>query len=180
VETTKASLDVKLMDFDGKVLLEETHTVDVTPLASKVYLDWPLKKLADAGAADTSRFFVLAELSAGKDVLSRNLTYIAPVKEIHLKPAALKVETAGANGVYKIRVSSTVLARSVYLAFGELDVSVSDNYFDVMPGETVEITAKSKASLEAVKAQLKAVSLTDAFAPGAQVTTVAPTAKPRQ
>ncbi len=180
VEAAKASLNVKLMDFDGKVLLEETHAVDVAPLASKVYLDWPLKKLADAGAADTSRFFVLAELSEGKQVLSRNITYVAPVKEIHLKPAALKVEITEANGAYKIRVSSAVLARSVYLAFGELDVSVSDNYFDLMPGETVEITAKSKATLDAVKAQLKAVSLTDAFAPGAQVTTVAPTAKPRQ
>jgi beta-mannosidase len=179
-EIKPASLRVKLMDFDGKILLDETKAVDVTPLTSMVYLDWPLKKLSDAGAADTSRVFVLAELSAGKEELSRNLTYVAPVKEIHLKPAALKVETTGANGVYKIRVSSPVLARSVYLAFGSLDVSVSDNYFDLLPGEAVEITAKSKATLEALKAELKAVSLTDAFAAGAQVTTVAPTAKPRQ
>jgi beta-mannosidase len=52
-----ATLRVRLMDFDGKVLLEDAHTVEVTPLASKVYLDWPLKKLTDAGAADTSRVF---------------------------------------------------------------------------------------------------------------------------
>lgn len=77
-------------------------------------------------------------------------------------------------------MSSPVLARSVYLSFGNLDVDVSDNYFNILPGETVEITAKSTASLVAVKTALKAVSLTDAFAPGAQVTEVAPTAKPRQ
>jgi beta-mannosidase len=179
-EVKPASLHVRLMDFDGKVLLEETHPVTVDPLASRVYLDWPLKKLTDAGAADTTRVFVVADLTAGGTELSRNLIYLAPVKEVHLKPAALKVETTGANGVYQIRVSSPVLARSVYLAFGSLDVSVSDNYFDLIPGEAVVITAKSKASLDAVKAQLKAVSLADAFAPGAQVTTVAPTAKPRQ
>ena len=148
---------------NGKVLPEETRAVNVMPQASKVYLDWPLKKLADAGAANTSRVFAVAELSAGGVQLSRNLVYLAPVKEVHLKPAALKVETTGARGRYRIRVSSPVLARDVYLSFGKLDVKLSDNYFDLLPGETVEITANSKASLDALKAQLKVVSLTDAF-----------------
>ncbi len=94
VAAKTATLRVRLMDFDGKVLLDESQTVEVAPLASKVYLEWPLKKLTDAGAADTSRVFVVAELSVGGAQVSRNLAYIAPVKEIHLKPAALKVETS--------------------------------------------------------------------------------------
>jgi beta-mannosidase len=159
-----AALRVRLMDFDGKVLLEESRAVNVTPQASKVYLDWPLKKLTDAGAANTSRVFAVAELTAGGEQVSRNLVYLAPVKEVHLKPAQLKVETSGVKGHYKIRITSPVLARDVYLSFGNLDVQLSDNYFDLLPGETVEITATGKASLEALKAQLKVVSLTDAFA----------------
>lgn len=91
---------------------------------------------------------------------------------MHLKPAQLKVETAGANGSYKIRVSSPVLARSVYLSFGNLDVKLSDNYFDLLPGETVEITAASADSLDALKAQLKVISLTDAFVTDGQPATV--------
>jgi beta-mannosidase len=164
VKAEPASLRVRLMDFDGKVLLEETRAISVTPLSSKVYLDWPLKKLADAGAADTSRVVVVAELTAGGAQISRNLVYLAPVKEVHLKPAQLKVETTGANGRYKIRVSSPVLARSVYLSFGDLNVELSDNYFNLLPGETAEIAATSAVSLDALKAQLKVISLTDAFA----------------
>jgi beta-mannosidase len=166
VNAEPVTLRVRLMDFDGKALLEETHTVDVAPLASKVYLDWPLKKLTDAGAADTSRVFVVAELSAGGAQLSRNLVYLAPVKHVYLKPAHLKVEATGAKGSFKIRVSSPVLARSVYISFGNLDVQLSDNYFDLLPGETVEITAKSAGTLDALKSQLKVISLTDAFAAG--------------
>ena len=166
VKAEPALLRARLMDFNGKVLLEETSEVEVAPLTSKVYLDWPLKKLADAGAQDTSRVFVVAELTAGGAEISRNLVYLAPTKGVQLKPAQLKVETTGANGHYKIRVTSPVLARSVYLSFGNLDAQVSDNYFDLMPGETVEITATSAASLDALKAQLKVISLTDAFAPG--------------
>ena len=69
-------------------------------------------------------------------------------------------------------MTSPVLARSVYLSFGSLDVKVSDNYFDVLPGETVEVTAESKASVEDVKAQMKAMSLTDAFGVNPQTATV--------
>jgi beta-mannosidase len=161
-----ATLRVRLMDFDGKVLLEDSHSVEVTPLSSKVYLDWPLKKLTDAGAADTSRVVVVADLSAGRLELSRNLVYLAPTRQVHLRPAALKVETAEANGSFRVRVTSPVLAQDVYLSFGDLDVKLSDNYLDILPGETVEVTGTGATTLDALKAQMKVVSLTDAFSAG--------------
>jgi len=166
VKSESATLRVRLMDFDGKVLLEESHAVDVTPLASQVYLDWPLRKLADAGAADTSRVFVVADLTEGATQISRNLAYLAPVKEIQLKPAALKTETSGGSGSYKISITSPVLARSVYISFGNLDVKLSENYFDIMPGETIQLVATTVATLDTMKAQMKVISLTDAFSTG--------------
>jgi len=172
VKGESGTLRVRLMNFDGNVLLEESHAVDVTPLASKVYLDWPLKKLADAGAADTSRVFVVADLSEGGAQISRNLAYLAPVKEVHLKPAALKIETSGGSGSYKVSITSPVLARSVYISFGNLDVKLSDNYFDILPGETIQIAATTTATPDALKAQLKVISLTDAFSSGGQGATV--------
>jgi len=189
-ESTPASLRVRLMDFEGKVLLENKQAVDVTPLSSKVYLEWPLKRLADAGAADTSRVFVVAYVGGVDAEISRNVTYLAPTKEIHLNPAALKVSIApggqpvweehhpvwaplqqksvAANHEYEIEVSSPTLARSVYLTFGDLDVDLSDNYFDIIPGESMRITAWSASSLDALKAQIKAISLTDAFTSNGQ------------
>ncbi|MGO9437468.1 MAG: beta-mannosidase [Terracidiphilus sp.] len=170
-----ATVRVRLMDFDGKVLLEDSHDVSVEPLTSKVYLDWPLAKLAQAGAANTSGVFVVAELISGDAQLSRNLTYLAPTKEVHLIPAALKVETRGSNGTYKVQITSPVLARSVYLSFGSLDAQVSDNYFDLFPGETREVTVSSAASLDALKAELHVISLTDAFAAAPAPATVSAT-----
>jgi beta-mannosidase len=172
VKSEPATLRVRLMDFEGKVLLEESQKVQVAPLASKVYLDWPLKKLTDAGAADTSRVFVVAELTAGSVQISRNIVYLAPTKGVHLKPAQLKIVTTGAKDSYRIHISSPVLARSVYLSFGDLDVQVSDNYFDLLPGETAEIKVFGTASLDALRAQLKVISLTDAFAADDQPATV--------
>jgi beta-mannosidase len=165
-----ATLRVRLMDFDGKVLLESNQNVSIDQLASKVYLDWPLARLAQSGAADTSRVFVVADLTSGNTHVSRNLTYLAPTKEVHLKPAQLTVETTGANGKYTIRITSPVLARDVYISLDSLDAKFSDNYFDLMPGETLEITATSAATLDALKEQLHVISLTDAFAPSTPAT----------
>jgi beta-mannosidase len=177
---TQATLRVRLMDFDGEVLLAESQQVSIEPLSSKVYVTWPLKKLTDAGAADTAHVFVVAEiLSASKaagpsgdlamsaTILSRNLVYLAPVKQIQLKPAALKVEVTGEKGSYTVEIDSPVLARDVYLSFGNLDVKVADNYFDLLPGMTTDVTLTSTATLADIKAQMKVISLTDAFGPQA-------------
>jgi beta-mannosidase len=118
------------MDFGGKVLAEEKQYISIDPLASKVYLDWPLKKLTDAGGADTARVFVVADLQIGGATdyamngkeISRSIIYLTPVKQIQLKPATLRVETTGEKGNYKVSISSPVLARDVYLSFGNLDV----------------------------------------------------------
>jgi beta-mannosidase len=165
-----ANLRVRLMDFSGKVLLEDTRAVSIDPLASKVYLDWPLARLTQAGASDTSRVFVVAELMTGADQLSRNLIYLAPTKEVRLTPVHLSAEITGANGSYKISVVSPVLTRDVYLSFGSLDAEVSDNYFDLLPGEKREITVTSAAALEQLRAQLQVTSLTDAFPPAQSAT----------
>ena len=178
IAATPAVLRVRLMDFDGKVLLEDKHDISIEPLASKVYLDWPLAKLTQAGAADTSRVFVVADVLNTSKSVSRSLIYLAPTKEIHLKPVALQTnisrseqKTQGKN-TYTIRITSPVLARSVYLSFGASDVDVSDNYFDILPGETVEISAKTNASLDELKAQMRVISLVDAFATPPQPATV--------
>ena len=162
-QTEQGTLRLRLMDFQGKVLLDQTKTVEISPLASQVAAVWPLDKLADVGAADASDVIAVANLSAGGAEISRNLTYLVPVKNVHLPQAPLGAEISERNGAFEIRITSPVLARSVYLSFGDLDVSLSDNYFDVLPGETIEIHATSSALLAELKSKLKVISLSDAF-----------------
>ena len=85
-----ATLRVRLMDFDGKVLLEDSRDVSVDPLASKVYLDWPLEKLtAGRRGRHIARLCRCRSDRRARTQISRNLTYLAPTKEVHLNPAQL-------------------------------------------------------------------------------------------
>ena len=58
-----------------------------------------------------------------------------------------------------------MLARSVYVSFGDTDAKVSDNYFDLLPGEPVTIVVHSNASLTQLESSVKIISLVDAFVP---------------
>lgn len=186
--TAGSNLRVRVLQMDGKTLLDEMKPVSIAPLSSKVYLEWPLKKLTNAGATDTSKIFVVAEAGGGDEQIVRNIIYLAPTKAVRLRPAQLALDAVAARAgqrekegriwnaatrkfeaarnVYTIKVSSAVLARSVYLNFGNLDVELSDNYFDLLPGETAEIEVWTNASLEALRLQMRAVSLVDAFQGG--------------
>jgi beta-mannosidase len=62
-----------------------------------------------------------------------------------------------------LTLSSKVLARDVYLTFGDLEVKPSDNYFDLLPNEPRQITLKSSATQEQLRQALKVISLVDAF-----------------
>ena len=160
------------MDFDGKVLLEGIAPVEVTPLDSKVYLEWPFKKLTDAGAADTSRVFVVAELAASGEADFAQPCLSGADQGDSLEAGRAQCRDHGRKWKLQGSHNFPVLARSVYLSFGDLDVKVSDNYFDLLPGETAEITVTSAASLDALKAQMKVISLTDAFAVDPQAAAV--------
>ena len=120
-----------------------------------------------AGGADPERIFAIVELTQNSNLISRNLHFFAETSQIRLQPAKISTELRKTTGGYALRLSSPVLARHVYIQTADLDAALSDNYFDLLPGEPAEIQIKSNASEEQMKAALNVISLTDAFAPEA-------------
>jgi beta-mannosidase len=157
-------LHVTLEDFNGNVLTQQVLPVTVAPLSSKVYAVWPMQELLKKLGRDTlSDVFVHTELLVGDQTVSRNLIYLVPTKEVHLPRATLKTELTGVDGVYRLHITSPVLARGVYVSFGDKDAKLRDNYFDVIPGETVVLDVTSKAALRELREQMHVMSLIDAF-----------------
>ena len=164
-KTTPVAGDLRLrvITFDGKVLIDKKESVQVAPLSSKIYLQLPIEESLIAKGVDPTKVAVATELTVAGTLISSNLVYLAPTVEIHLPPAPLKTELAKNGDSYRLTVSSPVLARSVYISFGDLDAEVSDNYFDLLPGQTVEIAIRTAASEDALRSGLKVISLVDAF-----------------
>jgi enterochelin esterase-like enzyme len=160
---TSANLRVRLMTFEGKVLSEKSQAIEVPALSSQVYLQWPLDELARTQGYDPQKTFVVTELTVGEKPVSCNLLFFAAPKDLALPAPQIASALTQAGDSFRLRLSSPVLARSVSVSLGNVDAKLSDDYFDLLPGETVEVEVTSSASLEQLRSGLEIVSLADAF-----------------
>lgn len=69
---------------------------------------------------------------------------------------------------YSITLQTPALARNVYVSFAEVDLQMSDNYFDLLRGEPFVIPLKTSSTLDQLlKCALTITSLMEAFQPAA-------------
>ncbi len=162
LEPVAASLRARVISLDGRTLDDTTLAVNIPAQSSQVHLRTALSRLQAKGI-DFSQVVVATDLTADGRTLSSNLVYLVPTHEIHLPAAAIEsVVVSGADGC-RLRLSAKVLARSVHVTFGKLDARPSDDYFDLIPGQPVEIRVEGAASAEELRRELKVQSLVDAF-----------------
>ena len=162
LQAVAGSLRVRVMNFEGRTLHEAALAVNLPALSSQVCLRMPLSALAAQGI-DFSKAFAVADLTADGRTLSSNLLYLVPTHEIHLPAAAIESVVEPAADGTRLRLVSKVLARSVHVSFGNLDANPSDDYFDLLPGQPVEIAIGGAASADELRRALKVQSLADAF-----------------
>ena len=159
-----ATIHMRLLDFSGKVLLDQAKDVQVPAQSSAIYFTVNKSDLAAKG--DPDKTFFVFDLKVGDKQVSQNLIFFDVTHNLDL-PVAPKIEStlAPVAGGYNLTLRSASLARNVYASFGDLDVQMSDNYFDLLPGEPMIITLKTSSSLDQLKSAMKLTSLTEAFQP---------------
>jgi beta-mannosidase len=166
---TTAQLRIRVMGLDGSVLKELTQSVVIPPLSSQSYANWALTPFMNSQGTDPAKIFAVTDLVVGGETVSSNMTYFVAPKLVHLLSSPIDSQLTKVGDGYVLHLSSKVLARSVYASFGNLEVTLSDNYVDLIPGEAKEIRITSKASLDDLHSNLKLMSLSDAFAPEDEV-----------
>jgi beta-mannosidase len=155
-------LRARFLTMDGKVVLQESKAISLPPLSSASYLTFPFDSIAKE-EQDLSKLVLAVDFSTGGEELSRNLIYLEPTKLVHLLPAKIETSIVPDGKSFSLVLSSKVVARDVYVTFGDLDVTVSDNYFDLLPGESYRIKLDTSANAAQLSAQLKVISLVDSF-----------------
>jgi beta-mannosidase len=162
LQATHGQVRMRLLDFAGRVLLEKTQDVQLPGQSSAIYLSVNEKDILGSTSPDAA--FLVFDLNVDGKRVSRNEIFFDHMRnlDLPLKPAVQSSIQPTKDG-YALRIQSPVLARNVYLSFGDLDITPSDNYFDLLPGNPVTLQLKGSGTLQQLQQALKVFSLTDAL-----------------
>ncbi len=144
---TQAVWRVRTLDVDGKVLAATETTATLAPLSATAVATLPDAALFAGG--DPARTIAVAELLVEGRVTSRALVSAAP-KTMTLPDPGLTAKWAGD----RLTLTASKLARAVWIDFGKLEATPSDNAFDLLPGESITVTIASKESEAALRRAL--------------------------
>lgn len=160
---TTARLTVRLLDFGGRELWRRDQDVTLPANSSRTALAFR-KKEALAGA-DPKTVMLVTELTENGKRLSRNILWFEKTKDLALpKPGLAVAVSAGANGAVTVAVTAQKLARNVSLQSG-VDGLFDDNYFDVLPGETVTVAFRPRVptDIDSLRTAIGARTIADTY-----------------
>ena len=157
---------LRVMDFSGKVIGQQQANLTLAPLSATRVGTFSDAQLLH-GAGPRATFAVFELLVDGREV-SRNLVFFEQPKNLALPSPNIDAQWTRRGDDYALTLGSKTLARDVWVSFGDIDAEVSDNAFDILPGQQVTLTVRSKATLDALRKALKIENLADAMQGRAQ------------
>lgn len=156
----KGSLGMKIVDFSGKVLWEKDSAVTVPANSSNAFFTQPSSKLLKG--MNIKNAVLVTNFKEGDKILSENVLYFTAPKNLQLPVATVNKKVSKGEVGYVLEISSDKLAKNVYLRADASEGFFSDNYFDLLPGQTKVVNYLPKGGAENFEKDLKIVSLVDA------------------
>ena len=139
-EHKNATLQLKVMDFNGKVLNKKEVKGEVPANASAVFH----KEAYDGLATNPTNTLLLMTLKNQKgEVLSEEIYYFNYPKDQELPVAKVSYKVKQMDGKCEVTLSSKQLARDIFVEIPFQGARFSDNFFDLLPGQTKKIVITS-------------------------------------
>ncbi len=161
LHSAKAQLKLELMDFAGHRLWQKQLPVTIAANSSQSYVQVSKSEMLKGKSANTVLLNVA--LFQNEKLLSQNRLYFAPVEKLELPAPKIEKSITPIAGGYRIRLTSDQLAKNVYLSCDEVDGFFSDNFFDLLPGESVEVQFSCDKKVGDFQSKLKIMTIRDTY-----------------
>ncbi len=161
MKIAKGVLEVKVMKLTGELLNIYSKNVTAEPNSSNNVFSVDMNEMLKGTQAGD--VFVRAEFKeAGKQAYVNNY-FLTKQKDVNYPAVTITKNIKRNSGGYEIQLTSDKFARAVFMSINGIDNFFENNYFDILPGETVTVKVNTNISLSDFNDQLKIVSLIDGF-----------------
>ncbi|WP_281613498.1 glycoside hydrolase family 2 protein [Flammeovirga sp. SubArs3] len=133
----KAQLIVRMQTLAGKELMKEKSSITIAANTSQVYFEKKVEELLKG--VDKNNVVLDVSVMSGAKELAKNIFHFAPEKDLKLQSGVVKSEIKQSKDKTIITLTASSYAKNVFLSSPGVDGHFSNNYFDILPGETVEV-----------------------------------------
>ena len=161
LDDSMAVLKLRLLDFRGKELWKYANTVNIKASTSNVIFKSPLPSILHN--LDIHDILLEVKLLNGDEEIYSTTTYFDLIKDMKLPIPTIQNKIDKVEDGYLITISTDVLSKNLYLSFEDYEGWFSDNYFDLLPGETREIIFKTKEAISNPEKEIEIRTIRDTY-----------------
>ncbi len=130
------TLSVSLLSFNGETIWSENIPTRTDSNTARKVLSRPVAGVLQGH--DPSSVLLYSFL-IDEGLYAEDIHYFVKPKNLHLKKPELTTDISKRSVDWLIKVSSPTLVKDLFLKVENLQGSLSDNYFDVIPGQEVKV-----------------------------------------
>ncbi len=160
-EDKAGQLELEILDFDGQQLWSHSADVTIKANTSTIVFKEALKSLLKN--INTSQVVLSTKLSVDNKLVYETTSYFKEAKDLQLPKPTISTEVEKVAKGYQITVSTDKLAKNLYMSYDEAEGWFSDNYFDLLPGESKTIVFETKEDINDLQKQLLVRTVQDTY-----------------
>lgn len=158
---SKGDLTLSVLRLDGKEVNKIQKKVTIAAKTSKDVLSIDVDQLIKNNPK--SEIVIHARLKDNTGKIYTNNYFLLQQKDMQYPRATISKQIKTVDGGYEVLLTSDKFARAVFMSLNGIDNFFENNYFDILPRETVSIKVNSTLSAADFEKQLKVVSLSEAY-----------------
>ncbi|MCX6166050.1 MAG: glycoside hydrolase family 2 protein, partial [Ignavibacteriae bacterium] len=138
-------LKLKLLDFSGNTLWQKDTTVTIPENSSGVYFQINKNDLISGHNKNEIVFTSNLELIEG--AIYKNCLYFVSAKDLKLPESEIIIDIKEEAKGITLKIQSNKLVKNLYI-YSDEDMFLSNNYFDLIPGNTETVYCETSLSKE--------------------------------
>jgi len=158
---TKGTLSIKTLKLDGTLIDEKKTDVTITANTSKNVFVVDTDKLLKG--QDKEEVVIHTHLTDNKGIIYTNNYFLHQQKNINFPKVSVSKKIAKIKDGYEVTLTSDKFARAVFMSINGIDNFFENNYFDILPRQSVSVKVRTSLSESDFERQLRIISLSDAY-----------------